>query len=75
MVGLQSMAALGVFIGTSETACATSDQCGAGTPGTYCMVGHTDRGGYCGDDVPLPLETEGACTFEPDRGRRRVHRR
>jgi len=61
MVGLQSATAVGVLIGTFLPSCATSDQCGAGT---YCEVGARDRCGFCGGDVPLPLETEGACTYE-----------
>ena len=35
-----------------------------GDAGTWCRVGKTDRCTYCGGDLPLPLETEGACTFE-----------
>eukprot|EP01043_Picozoa_sp_COSAG02_P016893 COSAG02_NODE_753_length_17610_cov_23.119753_17_plen_480_part_00 len=59
MVGLQSATAVGVFWGTVLPACATSDQCGAGT---WCGVGGGGRCNYCGSEVPLPLETEGACT-------------
>ena len=62
MVVLQSATAAGVFAGTVVQSCATSDQCGAGT---YCEVGRRGRCVFCGGDVPLPLETEGACTLEP----------
>jgi hypothetical protein len=61
MVVLQSAAAVGVLIGTALPSCSTSDQCGAGY---FCGVGWNNRCAYCGGDVPLPLETEGACTFE-----------
>eukprot|EP01045_Picozoa_sp_COSAG04_P010169 COSAG04_NODE_615_length_11914_cov_12.688447_10_plen_512_part_00 len=62
MVGLQSATAVGVFVGTMTPSCATSDQCGALGPGRFCM--DVDRCRYCGAEVPLPLDTEGVCTFE-----------
>ena len=61
MVGLQSATAAGVWTGTMLPSCATSDQCGAGT---WCTVDWRDRCVYCGGDVPMPRETEGACTYE-----------
>ena len=60
MVMLQSVTAIGVAVGTIIPSCATSDQCGTGT---FCEVGGRDRCVFCGGDVPLPLETEGTCTF------------
>lgn len=60
MVFLQATATMGVLVGTIFPTCVTSDQCDAGT---YCRVGMFDRCDYCGASTPLPLETEGACTF------------
>ena len=54
MVGLQSMTAMGVLVGTVLPSCATSDQCGAGA---YCWV-HRGRCDYCGGGVPLPLAVD-----------------
>eukprot|EP01045_Picozoa_sp_COSAG04_P004037 COSAG04_NODE_171_length_21611_cov_4.302808_11_plen_483_part_00 len=61
MVGLQSITAVGVFAGTIIPSCATSDQCSAGM---FCLVGMIERCDFCGGSAPLPLATEGACTFE-----------
>eukprot|EP01043_Picozoa_sp_COSAG02_P060381 COSAG02_NODE_7878_length_2806_cov_7.132989_1_plen_486_part_00 len=61
MVFLQSATAAGVYFGTLQPSCATSNQCSAGY---FCSVGWRDRCNYCGGHVPLPLETEGACSFE-----------
>eukprot|EP01043_Picozoa_sp_COSAG02_P050629 COSAG02_NODE_5227_length_4525_cov_1.708540_2_plen_513_part_00 len=64
MVGLQSATAVGLLVGTSEPSCATSDQCGAGKFCRSLFSHSTNRCGYCGNEVPLPLETEGACKVE-----------
>ena len=65
MVGLQSATAGGVLIGTVLPACATSDQCGAGT---WCKVGWTDRCDYCGR-IPLGGdEDEDVVAEEGERG-------
>ena len=59
MVLMQCMVAAGVFTGTANPACASSDQCAQ--KGTYCLVGGgIDRCVYCGGDVPLPRQTDPA---------------
>eukprot|EP01046_Picozoa_sp_COSAG06_P067147 COSAG06_NODE_17272_length_951_cov_1.644366_1_plen_210_part_10 len=58
MVLMQCMVAVGVWAGTTAPACASSDQCAQ--KGTYCMVGWNNRCGYCGQDVPLPRQTDPA---------------
>jgi hypothetical protein len=58
MVLMQCMVAVGVFAGTVEPSCATSDQCAQ--KGTYCTVGGIDRCTYCGEDTPLPQQTDPA---------------
>ena len=50
----QCVAAVGVAIGTIEPACSSSAHC---SEGAYCRLGGTDRCTYCGDDLPLPLQT------------------
>ena len=53
MVGLQSATAAGVLVGTVRPACATSDQCGAGT---WCRVGAQGRRcDFCGETSPLDI--------------------
>jgi hypothetical protein len=58
MVLMQCMVAAGVLAGTAQPACASSDQCAQ--KGTYCRVGGIDRCGYCGENAPLPLQTDPA---------------
>jgi hypothetical protein len=59
LVIFQTMATGGVFIGTFRPACASSDQCFAGS---FCNV-DIGRCDFCGRQYsPLTLETEGACT-------------
>ena len=58
MVLMQCMVAVGVYTGTAAPACASSDQCAQ--KGTYCTVGMDDRCQYCGNDVPLPEQTDPA---------------
>eukprot|EP01051_Picozoa_sp_SAG22_P017000 SAG22_NODE_2526_length_2475_cov_2.738215_1_plen_317_part_00 len=64
MVLTQTAAALGVFTGTFWPSCATSAHCGRGS---YCLLAAISRCKYCGNNIPLPLEVAGACTFGPNR--------
>lgn len=57
IVFMQSAVAVGICIGTIQPACANSDQC---DPGMFCMIERA-RCNFCGDRVPLALETEGSC--------------
>lgn len=60
LVLFQSMAAVGVFVGTFRPACQTSDQC---FEGGFCNV-DSGRCDYCsGEYGPLAMETEGTCVI------------
>ena len=56
MVARQSLVAVGVLVGTISPACGSSDQCPQA--GTYCAVGARDRCRFCGEDSPLPPQTD-----------------
>jgi hypothetical protein len=60
LVLLQCMASMGVYVGTFRPSCASSDHC---APGLYCENSGGRRCIFCGQDVPLPLDTDGPCTF------------
>jgi hypothetical protein len=57
MVALQCMVVIAVFSGISP-ACGSSDQCPQA--GMYCDVGAKDRCTFCGEDAPLPPQTDPA---------------
>lgn len=58
LIVFQTLAAFGVFVGTFRPACASSDQCFAGS----CCNIDEGRCDFCGGAfTPLTLETEGAC--------------
>jgi hypothetical protein len=59
MVVGQCLAAVGVFVGTINQSCASSDQCQAGS---YCHVGGSNRCLFCGSDAPLPGTDNGSPT-------------
>lgn len=56
MVFGQCVAAMALMVGTVIPSCGTTDQCGQG--GTFCDVGNTQRCMYCGQDVPLQVQTD-----------------
>jgi hypothetical protein len=58
MVLGQCAVAAGLFIGTRRPSCESSDQCAQ--KGTWCAVGDGDRCQFCGNLVPLPLQTDRA---------------
>eukprot|EP01043_Picozoa_sp_COSAG02_P060412 COSAG02_NODE_7889_length_2803_cov_28.147189_3_plen_312_part_00 len=57
IVASQSMVAVGMLVGSNARSCHTSDDCE--TKGMYC-VDLVDRCVYCGEDTPLPLQTDPA---------------
>eukprot|EP01046_Picozoa_sp_COSAG06_P052384 COSAG06_NODE_8780_length_2072_cov_31.261531_2_plen_262_part_00 len=65
IVLMQSAVAVGLFVGTVQPSCDTSDQC---TQGAFCRV-ESGRCYFCGKQVPLAMETMGDCTLSGTRGR------
>ena len=57
MVVLQCLVVAAVQAGISP-ACGSNDQCPQA--GTFCMVGAGDRCWFCGDNPPLPPQTDKA---------------
>ena len=58
MVALQCMVVVGVAVSTASPACGSSDQCQQA--GKYCEVGGRDRCVFCGENEPLPPQTDPA---------------
>jgi hypothetical protein len=54
MILFQCMTSVGVLVGTFSAACDTSDQCGQGK---FCEVAVTSRCRFCGETVPMPMQT------------------
>jgi hypothetical protein len=58
IVACQCMVTVGVWVGTINKSCHTSDDCK--TKGMFCMLGWTDRCHPCGGTTPLPWQTDPA---------------
>lgn len=58
IVSMQCAVAVVLFVGTISPACADNDQCGLGL---FCRKVN-NRCTFCGQNAPLTMVTEGACT-------------
>jgi hypothetical protein len=62
MATVQCITAMSLWKGSFYPSCSSSDNC---YPGTWCY--HEDkRCAFCGDELPLPMQVDGVCAFEPN---------